>query len=324
MSVFNFSVEGNQPRIVACLDHTPHAKGVLTIAAGIARSLGRPLTLFHVIETTLAAGSHDPLEWNFRRCQARRYLERLAHETELLPEGMTYELAEGERVQELLRQGQVQGATLVLGASVAGHGNDGGRQTARLAVEAGAERVILVPETRQGLRLETILVPMDGSGFCEAALVEAMRLADQTGAGLLLVHVVPPSAMSLFGPPEVEDVCLRGQLDARNQSSASRYLERIRRRLLDRGIKARALCLTGEPRSTLAHLMAREKPGFVVLSTRGQSGQDCDDLSVGSTASYVLDHAECPVLILQTTRARSRVSPAAVSGTRMAAPTLAA
>ena len=258
-----------------------------------------------------------------RRRQARRYLERLAAELRA-PGELAYDIAEGERIHEIARRGHAPGATLVLGTSGESRGPACGRRTAQQALEFGVERVILVPKASISAPLETILVPLDGSGCCETALIEASRLAEQTGASLLLAHVVPPSGPTLFGPPEPADVRLREELDKRNQDSACQFLERKRRQLADRGLEVRSLCLKGDPRSELAQLITEERPGLVVMSTRGQGGRHCGDLSVGSTASYLLAHTDGPMLLLQPADGKVKRHPVPWSESHVLGPTLAA
>ena len=125
--------------------------------------------------------------------------------------------------------------------------------------------------------------------------------ARKTDAELLLAHVVPDAGLMAIGPPETADLELRMRLDRRNQLIASDFLEQVSRKLAQQGLKVRSICLKGETRSTLQQAIAEVEPSLVVLSARGQGGQPCLDLPIGSTASYLLDHLAGPTMFVPAT-----------------------
>jgi nucleotide-binding universal stress UspA family protein len=287
--------------IIACVDDSADAPGVAAVAASLAGLLDLPLTLFHVIEPPGEAQHRpDPLDWSLRRQQARRHLARLR---ETLPAGeVEMEVTQGERVQTICERVAGTRSVVVIGAS----GNRDrlffGDRTGQRVLEAGAGPVLLVPKGHavSNRPFGRIMVPLDGSAFAESALVEAIRLAHKTGAELLLTHVVPNATLTAFGPPETADADLRLLLDRRNELAACAFLERTSRRITDQGLKVRSRCLKGDTRTTLQNAIAAEEPGLVILTSRGQGGRQCRDLSVGSTASYLLDHLARPMLLVPT------------------------
>lgn len=294
-------------QVVACVDRSAHACNVANAAAGLALAFDLPLALFHVIEP--AGGQDhrtDPLEWSLCRTQARSFLSKLRRTLLVDPDAITVELVEGERVQAITERGALPGTILVMGAGGEDEHLFFRGHTAQQVLESGIGPVLIVPAGHvvAKLPLRRILVPLDGSHFSEAALAEATVLARRTGAELLLAHVVPDAGLIAFGPPESSDLELRVWLDKRNQLVASDFLEQTTRRLAQQGLKVRSICLKGETRSTLQQAIAEANPSLVVLSARGSGCQQCRDLPIGSTASYLLDHLSVPTMMVPATSSR--------------------
>ena len=291
--------------IVACIDFSAHSDNVAEVAKGLAQTLDLPLTLLHVIEPSAELGRRpDPLEWDLRRHQARRQLARLSDGLNCAADSVRLEVKEGGCVRAICERGENPGALLVMGtrADASSHPRSCG-QTAQYVVECGVAPVLLVPagQALAEVSFERVLVPLDGSSFGEAALTEAARLARKTQAEMVLLHVIPDAGLTQIGPPETSDLELRLRLDQRNEKAACGFLERTHRRLTDQGLAVRHRCLKGDTRSTLLRAINEEQPGLVILSSRGQGGRRCQDLSLGSTAAYLLAHLNGPMLLVRPT-----------------------
>lgn len=300
---FNTIASESQPSaIIACLDLSPHDANIATAAARLAEALDLPLTLFHVIEPASDPGLRpDPLEWDLRRLQSRRQLERLSKALPFAGPTVRLELEEGDCVRAICDKAGASGSLLVMGARA---GRDVSRScslTAQRVLDSGVGSVLLVPagQVIPDQPFGRVLVPLDGSAFGETVLAEAARLARKTRAEMVLIHVVPDPGLTLIGPPEIDDLELRLRLDLRNEKAACAILERIWRRFADQGLSVRSRCLKGDTRSMLQRAIAEEQPGLVVLSTRGQGGRNCQDLAMGSTAAYLLAHLQSPLLLLR-------------------------
>nr|WP_296676869.1 universal stress protein [Novosphingobium sp.] len=301
---FQFSPSASSPspsEVVACIDLTAHSVNIAAAAGRLAETLGLPLTLLHVVEPHRDAGLRpDPLEWDLRCHQARRRLAQLSESLFLSGSCAKLEIEMGDCVRALLDRAAVTGSLLVLGA----RGNDNPARTCGLTaqrlLESGAASVLLVPTipAGEGLSFERVLVPLDGSAFCEAAMAEAARISHRTRAEMVLIHVVPEPGLTLIGPPDADDLELRLRLDLRNEKAACNFLERTQRRYADQGLAVRNRCLKGDTRSTLLRAIAEEQPGLVVIAARGQGGRRCRDLSVGGTAAYLLAHLRSPLLLV--------------------------
>ncbi|MCT8971439.1 universal stress protein [Microbaculum sp. A6E488] len=159
--------------------------------------------------------------------------------------------------------------------------------------------LLLVPATVADVPIvhyRRLLVPLDGSCQAESTLPLAMRIAEAEDAELLLVHVVPVPELTEVGPLEAADIRLRQDVISRNEQVARQYLNRIRALVAERGIGARNVILSdNDVRSQLTRLIVEEAVDLVVLSAHGRSGRA--DVSCGSVASYLVTHAQAPLLL---------------------------
>ncbi|HSG35115.1 MAG TPA: universal stress protein [Sphingomonadaceae bacterium] len=287
--------------MVACVDCTRQSYAIADAAAGLALALDLPLVLFHVIEPSDDLRRRpDPLEWQLLRRQACDHLDVLRAALPLAPEAMTVALAEGERTNSICQRAAEPGSILVMGSGGDGNSPFFRGLVSRQVIERALGPVLLVPINNGWCttRLERILVPLDGSHHADNALAQAARIARNSGAELLLAHVVPEPELAHSGLPERADIELVARLDQRNRLAASDLLERATRRLTDQGLKVRSICLDGEPRAALLRTISDANPSLVVLSARGQGGRHCLDLPIGSTANYLLDHLVTPTLFV--------------------------
>jgi len=132
---------------------------------------------------------------------------------------------------------------------------------------------------------QSILLPLDGSGFSEAAVPAALSLSRKTGASLRMVTVIeffPTSA-----PYGWEDA-------ARDQ--ASEYLADLKERIQPRaGGEVTTTVLMGHVPSALE---AESEPAdLVVMASHGRGG--LSRAWLGSVADHVVRHAENPVLLVR-------------------------
>ncbi|AOL24310.1 Nucleotide-binding universal stress protein, UspA family [Erythrobacter litoralis] len=284
--------------IIACLDLSPHSQRVARLAAFLARETDRPLILFHAVSDEQPAGGlPDPLEWHLRRSRARRFLEEMAASIENFPGEIGIGIKEGQWQAGLAELCAMSGpATAVIGKSSVG---DHVHLSASL-LESGAGSLLVVPASARAERPARlrIMVPLDGSRFADAALARARAIAAATSAELLLAHVIPAAGIEEFGPPALGDLELQRRVDRRNERAACEFLEDALHRLEAEGIAARSRCLKGDPRAGLDRLMAEEQPGLVILSARGHGVKTCENMALGSTAAYLLDHASVPIMVV--------------------------
>jgi nucleotide-binding universal stress UspA family protein len=287
--------------VIACVDGSARAGRLANLAAAYAAILARPLVLFHAVETGAhREGLPDPLDCQIRRLEARRRIDRLHDAMAAAPTEVAVELGEGEWIDALAGHAGDGDALLVIGMpSNPACPPDPGRVARIVARSAGAS-LLLVPARHESSArpIGRIAVAIDGSAHSAAALAEAIAIARETQAEILLLHVVRRDGLSDFGPRMPGDRELQVSLDLRNERAAGDFLDRTRRRLIDQGLRARARCLHGDPRSQLARVLADEAPDLVILAARGEGKRQCGDLVLGSTASYLACHSPTPLLLV--------------------------
>jgi nucleotide-binding universal stress UspA family protein len=129
------------------------------------------------------------------------------------------------------------------------------------------------------MRLQRILVAVDGSDNSQAAVAWAAGLAEATGAEVVAVH-----AVGLLEPVEVGRDEIARQLDTEWTSALDALGARARRVLRD-----------GEPAIAVLAAADEEDADLVVLGTRGAGGHPHD---LGSTSAEVVQRSPRPVVVV--------------------------
>jgi nucleotide-binding universal stress UspA family protein len=160
-------------------------------------------------------------------------------------------------------------------------------------------------DTRSEARLNTVLVPLDGSELAEKVLPTVARLAATLSLTVVLVRVVlrvnigvPDAYLPLFGmnPP------MQNQIWAQESLAASRYLNEKEEQLRAAGLAGVSSSLIeGHAGGAAAEIidLAQETPNeLVAMSTHGQSG--LGRWLIGSVTERVVRHSNRPVLVIRS------------------------
>lgn len=149
-------------------------------------------------------------------------------------------------------------------------------------------------------RITRILAATDFSRGSRRALEYADTLRRQTGAALIVVHVVEDPTVTGVWPemylPDLPDL-RRGLVGFAHKSLAA---ETRRLRLTDVTTEV----AIGPAAQTIAAIAERLKCDLIVMGTHGRSG--LAHVVLGSVAERVLRMAHCPVLAVRETKRRSR------------------
>src|SRR5271157_5234542 len=138
------------------------------------------------------------------------------------------------------------------------------------------------------LLLTHILVAIDFSEISIVALRHALGIARRYNSNVSLLHVIDPAVYGIAGPDGISaetEVALRdaGRIEANLRSEGS--LEGLR---LDFAVEV------GPVWKTIAEAINVERPGALVLGTRGRTG--LRKLALGSVAESAFREAPCPVM----------------------------
>jgi len=144
-----------------------------------------------------------------------------------------------------------------------------------------------------------ILHPTDFSKASGPAFTEALRLAKQSRAELLLVHVLlRPTAYFGDGyvPPRTFET-----LEADARRSAQRRLSPLLAKARAARVRVKAFLLDGVPHEQIARAARLKRADLIVMGTHGRTG--LSRFLMGSVTARAIPLAHCPVL---TVREKSR------------------
>lgn len=147
--------------------------------------------------------------------------------------------------------------------------------------------VLVVPEDAE-LRLDRLLLPVDGSRFSRRATARALDLAESLGGELAAVSVldVPPGFVT-----EVPEVArdLRERL--------VELVEGVAREAAARGLSLETRVVEGSAYRVIVELAREWRAGLIVMGSHGRTG--LKRLLMGSVTERVVGLAPCPVLVVK-------------------------
>ncbi|HSM61830.1 MAG TPA: universal stress protein [Longimicrobiales bacterium] len=137
------------------------------------------------------------------------------------------------------------------------------------------------------MKIENILVPLDGSGFGEQALPVAISIVRRTGCGLTLVHVQAPLP---FAP---EGIAVKPLEEA-----SERYLSAVEGRLAQaEAFDFTTELLHGPVEAVLAERIEASGVDLVVMATHGKG--PFSRFWLGSVTDALIRRVTCPVLLVR-------------------------
>lgn len=287
-------------RIFVPLDGSPFSMTAVPVAIDRARRAGGSVHLAIVTEPPPQAPGEPPLDPSFLRAMHadhRRFLDRV-----LAREGnhgipVTGEVLEGPAVSTLLAAIRAHSSGLVVMAS---HGRGGFSRfwlgSTALGLVRGSPAPILLLRLAEGaaapFRPRRVLLPLDGTGFGDEVIWQALALAGTEEVEYLLVRVIAavPAVLSAALPLHDE------ARHARREHEAADYLAGVRASLESRGATVRTEILDGEaPGPRLVEFIESEQPDLVAMATHGRSA--VGRLLLGSVADKVVRGTGVPVLL---------------------------
>lgn len=167
-----------------------------------------------------------------------------------------------------------------------------GVRTVRGPAKKRTPVIDLVPATFQ---MKTILVPTDFSKASLHALRHAAAFSRQTGASLILAHVVPlklyPIDYFITPAPDEDENRIR---EGKAREKLEEWAEQITR---ETGVATRPMVAVGSAVEELCAIAAREKVDLLIIATQGSTSVRA--ALIGSVAERVVRHAHCPVMVVR-------------------------
>src|SRR5438552_4132076 len=282
-------------KLLVPLDGTTEAAAALPAATTIARSTGASITLVRV-----PASDGSPAEALMGDHIAEDELRATAEE--LAAGGLKVDWVIGTPPvpRFIIDAAAARDADVIVMAT---HGRTGlarafaGSVSERVVADSGRLVLLLKPDGKRLDRIETLLVPVDGTAGGALALGAAVALAHATEARLVLVDVVPPTPPWMYGgvgyapllyvDPAWDEEALR---------SAETYVEGLRKRLQESGLQVETKAVRGEVAATIDVVAEQTSADMIVMSTHALTGPARAVL--GSVADSVVRTGHRPVLLV--------------------------
>ena len=145
--------------------------------------------------------------------------------------------------------------------------------------------------------IRRILHATDYSKASARALDEAVSLAKQNRAELLILHVIEPlssyAAGEDFGSAE-----LYMKMEESAKQDAQRSMQKLMRKLKQARVNAKSLLLKGlAAHEQIVKAAKSRKANMIVIGTHGRTG--LSKLVMGSVAGKVVSLASCPVVVVR-------------------------
>lgn len=293
--------------ILVPLDGLPLAEQALPLAARLAYGLDAELRLTHVIDPMFTRITyHEGLPWTIEderrqmQTNATYYLTYVkdtwcntgVHSASEVTEGGI-----GEAVVALAKQCQ---ATYIVMTT---HAKTG---LARVALGSVADYVmrsspcpvILVPPHHgttpvHFAPIRTILVPLDGSLFAEAALANAKMLARIFHAKLHLFRVTTIVPTTILYPQRIP---LPSTLPEEVYALTEHYLTHVQEQLVHEGFRVDSHLGAGTPGDAILAYAETISADLIAMSTHARTG--ISRTVLGSTADHVVRSGNTPVLLV--------------------------
>lgn len=290
------------------LDGSRLAEAVLPVTATLALALDAQVTLLHVVEPGAPPTVHGDVHLT-QAGEADGYLRGVA-------EAMA---ARGVRAAVAVGQGADVAGVIASRAAVLGtdlivlctHGRGGVRallfgRVAEQVLARGTVPVLLMAPTavrrEQVWTVRRLLVPLDGSAMAEAALPAATALARALAAEVALVMVVPTVATiadDRATAARLMPTAGAALLDVEAEQAVT-YLQGVKARLEQEGVRVAMAVERGEPVRVLLDRLAGPDVDLLVMATHGRSGVSA--VWAGSVASRLVARSPRPVLLIRIPR----------------------
>ena len=156
---------------------------------------------------------------------------------------------------------------------------------------------------------QKILVAMDNSSISQTVFAQALSLAQQHQASLMLLHVLSSEEEEspLPVPAQVDEIAWAhgSEIDLKRwreewKNYESECLEKLQARAAEANqadVKAECRQVVGSPGRTICQLAQTWEADLIVIGNRGHS--KLSELILGSVSNYVLHHAPCSVVTVK-------------------------
>ncbi len=143
---------------------------------------------------------------------------------------------------------------------------------------------------------KSILVPLDGSKRAEKILPHVKKLAQCTGARVILMQVVVPVYYMM--DPQVSYVNINLEETQWRFDEATEYLETLAKEFSEKTLKVETLVEQGPVVETIIEIAQKLDAGIIALASHGRSG--LGQVFYGSVTAGILQRVDRPLLVVRS------------------------
>lgn len=298
-------------RIVVPLDGSTLAEQILPVVKLLASAFHSEVQLLHVVEPlpgdlALLAETRTVQTSAEVHRRVEAYLETRSES--LKQEGVSAVplLTEGNPIASILEEAQKEPGTLI---AMTTHGRSGllhwvlGGVTERV-LQASTNPLLILrsqqPDVYTPLtKLDSVIVPLDGSDQAEQVLPHVSSLSQALGLSVTLVRATPISTE--YHPFLEPLLSLYGSLSTQLDEQAAWYLYQVSQQLREKGVvHVEERVLHGHPAVAIIDLARGTAGNLVVMASQGYTGSR--PWRLGGVTSLVAKHSGDPVLVIPTSQ----------------------
>jgi len=297
--------QAERMQLLVCIEDDQRSAGAISHVQTIAQALGGDVVLLHFLEAAEKGGAPlDPVDWEIRRRVANDVLTNLAQKYQTADHAIQVAVLEGRRIDQLCGYAARHPGGITAFGRIEGAEGLHAWRAARCLVDADIGSILMVPSaafTTAPTRYACVFVALDGSSVSESVIPSAAAIAKQQNAKLVVCHVVPDPGSINIGLQDRELQDLQMRLVKRAKTAARTYLDRINDMLKGYGTPATTtMIVEGDARKSLLKTIRERGGDLLIMASHGQ-GMD-PTLPSGHVASFILDHADIPVLMMRPQR----------------------
>lgn len=139
------------------------------------------------------------------------------------------------------------------------------------------------------MKIENILVPLDGSKNSAKALDVAIYLSTKCDAKIIGVYVLPFPGVQAYKPNKAAQEVM--------YEEGKRFLRAAEKSVTQKGISFQKKILKGHQGDAITDFAGSKKIDLIVMGSRGRSG--LKEKFLGSVSNYVMHKSNIPILIVK-------------------------
>jgi len=291
--------------ILVPLDGSHLSEAALAPAELLARTLGVPVTLIHIIEQGAPSEIHNDRHLT-KSDDAQAYLSDVAQRAfppEMKVETHVHSAAVDDVARSIVQHTREESEPDLI--VMCTHGKGGVRDLlfgsiAQQVIAQGTIPLLLVrpTESKSTFQLKKIFVPLDSESIHDDSLPLSEELASAFEAELYLLSVIPTLG-TLSGTQAATGSLLPGATTALlniNEENTTEHLQEHLDSLHAAGLRASAEVARGDPATVIVKTAERTHSDLIVLSTHRKAGMNA--FWARSVAPNVANHSNLPLLLI--------------------------